>query len=144
MVSTRSSSQALAAGGLAVGLQLDVPRSQMVIPNSQAAQVALVQENPLLAELLQPLPELSRISKGKWLARGPPLGSPELEGYPGALVVPGGGSEPSDLDPDNLDYPSPFKNESSLLTRRRRTPERTTAKEPLLTWLIEALTNNLQ
>jgi hypothetical protein len=94
----------------------------MVIPNSQAAQAAQARETPVPVELLQPLPKPSAASKGKRPVRGPileaPLGSNKLVGRPSASGLPGGGSEPSNSSLNNLDYPSPSKEESPTLTRR--------------------------
>ncbi|KAL2795779.1 hypothetical protein BJX66DRAFT_301347, partial [Aspergillus keveii] len=136
MVSTRSSSQAFVTGGLAVGPQPDVPRSQMVIPDPQAAQAAQARETSLPAESLQPLPEPSVASKGKRPVRGSPSEAPsepvELEGRSGASGLLGGGSEPSDSDPDDSDFPSLSEEESLTPTRRLRTREETSTEGRLL------------
>jgi hypothetical protein len=134
-------------GGLAVGPQPDVPRSQTVIPDSQAAQAAQAGETSLPAESLQPLPEPSAASKGKRPVRGSPSEAPsepvELAGRPGASGFPGGGSEPSNSDPNDSDFPSPSKEESPTPTRRRRTREETSTEGRLLNQLVQALTNSI-
>jgi hypothetical protein len=65
-------------------------------------------------------------------------------GQPSALGLPRGGSEPSDSSSNDLDYPSPSKEESPTLTCRWRKREGTLTGEHLLNQLVQALTDNIQ